>query len=94
MAIEEAVTSCIAKDKLVKENDELEKTFVMGGLRYLFHCYNRIEVEEQQYPKVKYILYNIIYFIFTPIPCIFFFYRGVVLLLLFLKHYKVYVHNA
>lgn len=55
MAIEEAVSLCIAKDKLDKTNDQIDKTFVMGAFKYLFRCYSRIEAEEHEYPKVKHI---------------------------------------
>lgn len=99
MVLEEAVSLCIAKDKLDKTNDEVDKTFVMGAFKYLFRCYSRIEIEEHEYPKVKYIfllisssvLCNIMYFILILISCIV--YREVVLPL-FPKHYKTYVHNV
>jgi len=53
MAIQEALSIVIKKDKLTLKCDHVEKSSTSTALKYLFDCYSRIEVEEHQYPKVK-----------------------------------------
>lgn len=53
MSIQEAL-SIISKDnkRVIKlKHSESQSTF--KALRYLFGCYNRILVEERQFPKVR-----------------------------------------
>lgn len=51
MAIEEAIYILIEKDKLNKTSESVKQLNTSIALKYLFDCYNRIEVEERQYPK-------------------------------------------
>lgn len=42
------------KHKLSEKNDlSTEKSPTSAGLKYLFKCYKRIDLEELEYPKVK-----------------------------------------
>jgi len=85
MAIQEVLILLKKNSKISQINDKLEyfavdffeASYTAGGLKYLFDCYDRVEEEKRQYPKVK--------IIFSLIICInllttFIFYRGVVLL--------------
>jgi len=56
MAIEEAIYILIEKDKLNKKSESVKHLNTSIALKYLFDCYNRVEVEEREYPKVKSIL--------------------------------------
>lgn len=51
MCIQEALS--IVMKKFDKMNLNIEESPTSMGLKYLFDCYNRIEEEERQYPKVK-----------------------------------------
>lgn len=53
MAIEEVIYILIEKNKVNKKNEPVKHSNTSIALKYLFDCYNRIEVEERQYPKVK-----------------------------------------
>lgn len=53
MAIQEALCIVMYKDKFNENNEKIEKSSTSVALKYLFDCYNRIEVEERQYPKVR-----------------------------------------
>lgn len=53
MAIQEALSIVIKKNKLAVEYGNGYKTSTYTALKYLFDCYSRIEVEEHQYPKVR-----------------------------------------
>lgn len=54
MCIQEALSKIMIKYKLHKKSDPaIDKSPTSGGLKYLFDCYNRVQVEEHQYPKVK-----------------------------------------
>jgi len=60
MAIQEAL-SLIAKKSELSQKDKQEYTdnsVTAAGLRYLFECYDRIEDEKRQCPRVKYIFSN------------------------------------
>lgn len=49
MAMHEAISIIMKNNKLA----EIHKSFTLIPLKYLFDCYNRVEVEERQYTKVK-----------------------------------------
>lgn len=53
MAIQEALFIVIKKDKLNKDDQQIEKSSTSVALKYLFDCYSRVAVEERQYPKVN-----------------------------------------
>jgi len=64
MAIQEALSLVVNKSKLSQANDKqeyIENSFTAAGLKYLFDCYDRIEEEKRQYPKVKNIFCNLNY---------------------------------
>lgn len=61
MAFQEALDLILEHYKPLPENINLiEMSPTTAALKYLFDCYNRIEVEERQYPKVKIVLFIII----------------------------------
>lgn len=54
MAFHEALDLIIEHHKPLLANKKLiEVSPIIKCLKYVFDCYNRIEVEERQYPKVK-----------------------------------------
>lgn len=61
MAIQEAIAVLGMKCKILQPNDRytvfdvdhFEISYTATGLKYLFDCYDRIEEEKRQYPKVK-----------------------------------------
>jgi len=86
MAIQEALSLVVNKFKRSQANDKqeyIENSYTAAGLKYLFDCYDRIEEEKRQYPKVKNIFSNLI--ISTNLTTSFTIYREVVLLK-FLKY--------
>jgi len=63
MAIEEALGLIVNDSEIPQAMDKQEFTenfFTAAGLKYLFDCYDRIEEEKRQYPKVKNIYCNLI----------------------------------
>jgi len=61
MAIQEAIAILLTKCKINQPNDKynvfvvdyFEISYTAAGLKYLFDCYDRVEEEKRQYPKVK-----------------------------------------
>lgn len=49
MAFQEALVLTIQNDK----NGESHKSSTSVALKYLFDCFNRVDIEERQYPKVS-----------------------------------------
>lgn len=61
MAIQEAIAILGKKCKIPQPHDKynvfvvdyFEISYTAAGLKYLFDCYDRVEEEKRQYPKVK-----------------------------------------
>lgn len=53
MVFQEALSLIIRKDKLSENNVQLVKSSAPIALKYVFDCFDRVDVEERQYPKVK-----------------------------------------
>lgn len=56
MAFHEALSLTIRKDKLNEKNEQIVKSSTSIALKYVFDCYNRVDIEERQYPKVNILL--------------------------------------
>lgn len=66
MAFQEALSLIIKKDKLNDRSEQIIKSSTSVALKYLFDCFNRVDIEERQYPKVK-ICLNLKYYGLTMI---------------------------
>lgn len=53
MAFHEIFSLIIKKDKLNDKNEQIVKSSTSVALKYLFDCFNRVDIEERQYPKVN-----------------------------------------
>jgi len=79
MAIHEALSLIVNKSKLEQtDKQEYTESFTVAGIQYLFDCYDRVEEEKRQYPKVKKKFFKLI--ISTNLIATFIIYRGVILL--------------
>lgn len=52
MAIQEATSILMKKSKVAEENVQTNKSYTSIALKYIFDCYNRVEIEERQCTKV------------------------------------------
>lgn len=53
MAFQEALNIIVKKDKLNEKSEQIIKSSTSVALKYLFDCFNRVDNEERQYPKVS-----------------------------------------
>lgn len=79
MAIQEALIIVTNKSRVdhADKKEDSDYLIIASGLQYLFDCYDRVEEEQRQYPKVKNIFSKLI--ISINLTAIFIIYRGVIL---------------